>query len=359
MFYQLKIQFVKNLHSDFMVEIHPILGNDRHDNCVNNRGGKMKKNILFLSIFFLVFNSYCKEGVNKTTGFPPFITPNKDYYITRINGIPKINGDTYTLEVKGLVENPGKFRLDDLYSQPMKELPLTVECIGNSPNGPLLSTAVWKGFLLYDFLEALGLDERAVSVRYEGADGYFASHTLDQIKTNGVMVALYMNGVPIPPLHGYPVRILNPGYHGVKQPAWIVSIEVLDKVIKDYWEVRGWDCSPPMAVDSTIFFPKKKTSIKVNQPLRIGGAAFGGTRISKVEVTTDRGQTWKETSVVKRMDVDNIWVFWEIELIFPESGNFLVNVRATDIHGNTQQESDPDRYDGSNDWPVLKVKVKK
>lgn len=319
----------------------------------------MKKNILLICVLFLIFSLYCKEETNQTNGFPPFITPNEDYYVTRIDGVPKMDGDTYALEVKGLIKNPGKFRLDDLYSQPMKELPLTIECIGNSPNGPLLSTAVWKGFLLYDFLETLGLDERAVSVRYEGADGYFASHTLDQIKNNGVMVALYMNGVPIPPLHGYPVRILNPGYHGVKQPAWIVSIEVLDEVIKDYWEVRGWDCSPPMAVDSTIFFPKKKTSVKVNQPFMIGGAAFGGTRIAKVDVTTDNGGSWKEVKIVKKMDAYNVWVFWEIELVFPKKGKYTVNVRSTDIHGNTQQEKDPDRYDGTNDWPVLKVNVKK
>jgi DMSO/TMAO reductase YedYZ molybdopterin-dependent catalytic subunit len=318
----------------------------------------MKKTILILSVLFLVFNSFCIDETDISTDFPPFITPNDDYYITRIDGIPKIDGDTYSLEVKGLVKNPAKFNLDELYSLPMKELPLTVECIGNSPNGPLLSTAVWKGFLLYDFLEKLGLDERAASVRYEGADGYFASHTLAQIKNNGVLVALYMNGVPIPPMHGYPVRILNPGYHGVKQPAWIVSMEVLDEVDKDYWEVRGWDCSPPMAVDSTIFFPKKKTTAKVNQPLVMGGAAYGGTRIAKVEITTDKGKSWKEANIVKKMDADNVWIFWEAELIFPKKGKFTVNVRSTDIHGNVQQETDPDRYNGSNDWPVRKVNIK-
>lgn len=319
----------------------------------------MKKTISLLFLLFFGLCLFAKEETNTMTGFPPFYTPNKDYYITRIKGVPKIDRDTYTLEIKGLIKNPGKFRLDDLLSRQMKELPLTIECIGNSPNGPLLSTAVWKGFLLYDFLETLGLDGRAVSVRYEGADGYYASHTLDQVKNNGVMVALYMNGVPIPLVHGFPVRILNPGYHGVKQPAWILSIEVLDKIIPDYWEVRGWDCSPPMAVDSTIFFPKKKKSIKIKQPLRIGGAAFGGTRISKVEITTDRGKTWKEARIVKKIDADNVWVFWETELIFTETGNYIVNARATDMNGNTQQESDPDRYDGTNDWPVLKVKVNK
>jgi DMSO/TMAO reductase YedYZ molybdopterin-dependent catalytic subunit len=149
------------------------------------------------------------------------------------------------------------------------------------------------------------LDEDAGTVRYEGADGYYASHTLDQVKNNNVLIALYMNDVPIPQLHGFPARILNPGFHGVKQPAWITSIKVLDEAIEDYREVRGWDCSPPMAVDSTIFFPKKKAKVKINQPLRLGGAAFGGTRITKVEVTTDQGKTWREAEIIKKMDADH------------------------------------------------------
>lgn len=214
----------------------------------------MKKYFLiFVNILFLSTLNYAQE----LKDFPPFITPTADYYITRIGRVPKINPETYRLEVKGLVEASRSFSLQELYSQPMKELTLTVECIGNSPNGPLLSTAIWKGFLLYDFLESSRISEGAVVVRYEGKDGYFASHSLDQVKNNRVLVALYMNGKPIPPLHGFPARILNPGYHGVKQPAWITTIEVIGKSIEDYWEVRGWDCSPPMAVDSVIFFPKK------------------------------------------------------------------------------------------------------
>jgi DMSO/TMAO reductase YedYZ molybdopterin-dependent catalytic subunit len=316
----------------------------------------MKKYLfIFMIILFISSLIYTEELVD----FPPFITPISDYYITRIGKVPKIDPETYRLEVKGLVEYSRSFSLKELYSLTMNELTLTIECIGNSPNGALLSTAVWKGFLLYDFLESLKISEGALAVRYEGKDGYFASHSLDQVKKNNVLVALYMNGKPIPALHGFPARILNPGYHGVKQPAWITTIEVIGKSIKDYWEVRGWDCSPPMAVDSVIFFPKKSATVRKNQPLRIGGAAFGGTRIAKVEVTTDKGKTWKEARIVKKMDADHVWVFWETELLFSQRGKYTVNVRAADIHGNAQQEKDPDRYDGANDWPVLRVNVKK
>ena len=159
--------------------------------------------------------------------FPPFITPNKDYFVTRIGALPKIEPSSYRLEVKGLVRTPKKLTLQELYAMPMKELTLTVECIGNGAGGSLLSTAVWKGVPLQDILKSLGASETATGVRYEAADSYFASHTMAQVRDNGVIVALYMNGEPIPSLHGFPVRILNPGFYGVKQPAWITSIEVI------------------------------------------------------------------------------------------------------------------------------------
>ena len=290
--------------------------------------------------------------------FPDFVTSNEDYYITRIGGVPEIDASNYRLEVTGLVSTPRSFTLEELRALDLVELPLTVECIGNSPGGPLLSTAVWKGFKLYDLLVSLGLDERATGVRYDAADGYYASHTLEQIRDNGVFGALSMNGVSIPALHGFPLRILNPGYYGVKQPAWVIRITVIDRPMKDYWEDRRWDCSPPMEIDSVIFFPKKRVTVKAKEILRVGGAAFGGRRVARVDVTTDGGKTWQEARIVKKMDRDNVWVFWDVAVTFPKKGNYVLNSRATDIMGNVQKEEDPDNYDGTGDWPVLKVKVK-
>lgn len=290
-------------------------------------------------------------------GFPDFITANENYYVTRIGDVPTVDGGRYVLEVAGLVERPRSFTLKELYALELSELPLTVECIGNSPSGPLVSTAVWKGFPLSRLLESLGIKDGATGVRYEAADGYYASHTLDQVRDNSVFVALYMNGEPIPPLHGFPVRVLNPGYFGVKQPAWVSRIEVIGRPMRDYWEDRGWDCSPPMDVDSVVFRPGRSATVKAGEPLRITGAAFGGTRVAKVELTTDLGESWTEAQIVKSLDADNVWVFWQAELRFAEAGSYTVNVRATDIQGNSQRESDPWRYDGTNDWPVIRVNV--
>ena len=311
--------------------------------------------LLVLALGFTACTS--KKFAVKESGFPDFITSNENYYVTRIGDVPKIDASTYSLEVKGLVDRPGSFSLDELYAMEMIELPLTVECIGNSPSGPLVSTAVWKGFLLYELLQSLGVHQDATGVRYEAADGYYASHTMEQIRDNGILAALYMNGEPIPPLHGFPIRILNPGYFGVKQPAWVTSIEVIDMPMKDYWEDRGWDCSPPMDIDSIIFKPAGGAKVATGDALRISGAAFGGTRVAKVELTTDKGKSWTAAEIVERMDADNVWVFWEADLVFTQRGTYTVNVRATDIQGNAQLETDPDRYDGANDWPLIRVTV--
>jgi DMSO/TMAO reductase YedYZ molybdopterin-dependent catalytic subunit len=318
----------------------------------------MRKTVLGAALVLLVLLSCSSQNYAvRENGYPDFVTSAEDYYVTRIGEVPKIDAGSYRLEVRGLVERPSSFALEELYAMDLEELPLTVECIGNSPDGPLVSTAVWKGFRLLDLLQSLGIQEGATGVRYEAADGYYASHTLEQIRNNGVLVALYMNGQPIPPLHGFPVRILNPGYFGVKQPAWVTGIEVIDRPMKDYWEDRGWDCSPPMDIDSVVFTPGRTATVRAGEALRMTGAAFGGTRVARVEVTTDRGNSWTDAKIVRKMDADNVWVFWEAAIVFRSAGTYTVNVRATDIDGNRQQESDPDRYDGTNDWPMVRVEV--
>ena len=289
--------------------------------------------------------------------FPDFITSNDDYYVTRIGDLPILEAEDYELDVSGLVDAPRTFTLSELRALPQQEITLTVECIGRSVDGALLSTAVWGGFDLYAFLQTLGLQEGATGVRYVGDDGYYASHTMDQLQNNDLMGALTMNGEPIPALHGFPLRILNPGYYGVKQPAWVTSIEVTDMPASDYWEDRGWDCSPPMAADSTFFFPADGDVVSLDEPLLVGGAAFGGTRIASVEISLDGGVTWDEAEIVDGMDADDVWVFWQATVEHDGPGDLQIAARATDMSGLTQPFADDDRYDGNSSSPSIMVTV--
>ncbi len=289
--------------------------------------------------------------------FPDFYTKNEDYFVTRIGVVPSIDRNTYRLEITGLVDNPTSFTLDELQDLDLIDLPLTIECIGNGQNGKLVGTAIWRGFLLIDLLESLGLSENATGVKYLAADGYYASHTMEQIRENDVLGALYMNGVEIPPVQGFPLRILNPGYYGIKQPAWVTSIEVIDRPLEDYWEDRGWDTSPPIEIDSKIFFPESTTSLGLGQDLRVGGSAFGGTRVKLVEYTTDDGATWTNATIVQQIDADNVWVFWEINIDFSRVGQYVLQIRATDMNGNPQTKTDSSYLDGTSSWPMLVINV--
>jgi hypothetical protein len=290
-------------------------------------------------------------------GYPDFITKNEDYFITRIGDIPYIDSNNYRLNVWGQIDNPKEFTLSELRALNLTEVTLTTECIGNPLKGPLLSTAVWKGFLIYDLLDSLGLKTNATGVKYMAADEYYVSHTLEQLKNNGTIGALYMNGKVLPQVQGFPLRIVNPGAYGAKQPAWVIDIEVIDRPLSDFWDDRGWDTSPPMDVDSTIFFPEDNVYVDVGVPLDIGGAAFGGTRISKVEVTINGGMNWSQANIIQSVALDHVWVFWNISIIFEDYGIFTVNTKATDINNNTQPQDDPFRHDGFNSWPSLRVKV--
>jgi len=296
---------------------------------------------------------------NNATDFPDFITKNEDYFITRIGQVTYINPDTYSLNVWGQIDNPKTFSLSELQELDLVERVLTTECIGNPSNGPLISTAAWKGFLIYDFLVSLGLKASATGVKYRAADGYYVSHTIDQLRDNGTIGALYMNNYSLPPVQGFPLRIVNPGAFGAKQPAWVVEIEVMDRPLEDYWDDRGWDTSPPMGVDSKIFFPYHYSYVTANlgNTLRIGGAAFGGTRISEVEYKIEGVLNWTQATIVKSIDADHIWVFWEVNITFNEPGYYTFYTKATDIFNNTQPMTDPLRHDGDNSWPKLVIKV--
>ncbi len=293
----------------------------------------------------------------EVVSYPAFITANKDYYITRIGDVPQISADTFHLQITGLVDTPRSFSLHDLMSLPLVELPLTVSCIGNGPNGSLVSTAVWKGFRLYDLLVSLGLDSNATGVKYLCADGYYASHTMDQIKNNGVLGALFMNGDTLPPEHGFPLRFLNPGYYGAKNPAWVVSIEVSGQPVADYWGDRGWDVSPPIAVDSRIFFPTPGSYIAFGDTLFVGGASYGGRRIAKTEVSIDAGATWRQADIVQTMDADNVWTFWLAKLVNVPAGSLRIYARATDVGGLTQPQTDTNYANGFNAWSSVGVGI--
>ena len=289
--------------------------------------------------------------------FPSFITSIEDYFELSIGQIPNISGDSYELEISGAVNSPATFSLEELKKLEMTERTLTIECIENPAGGALLGNAAWKGFRLYDLIEDLGIKEGASAVKYICEDGYYTFNTLDELQNAGVIGALYMNDSPLPAKYGFPLRIIFPGYYGVRQPGWVVKIEVMESMEEDYWGRSGWKTDTAMAIDSRIFFPPRNARFSPGDSIKIGGAAFGSRRISAVDITIDQGQTWIPATITQNLDEDYVWVFWEVIVWPPNAGTLTIYSRATGQDGSIQPRDDKDIFDGTNAWPSLTISI--
>lgn len=289
--------------------------------------------------------------------YPDFITSKDNYFDTKIADVPIINATSYQLKISGAVDHPATFSLQELYGLSMYKKTLTIECIGNPANGSQIGTAEWRGFRVYDLLDGLGIKEEASTVKYISADGYFTYNTLDELKNSEVLGALYMNDEAIPPLYGFPLRMIFPGYYGVRQPGWIVEIQVLESGPEDFWSGSGWKSDSSMSIDSKIFFPKNKSDFAMGDSIIIGGTAFGARRISRIEITLDNGTTWITANIRQSLDQDYVWVFWEVSLPPQNSGTLTIRSRATALNGSVQPETDSKHLDGSNAWPTVSINV--
>ncbi|MFX1346983.1 MAG: molybdopterin-dependent oxidoreductase, partial [Promethearchaeota archaeon] len=140
--------------------------------------------LAFLVIGSITLINLNLNNVSNTTDsgdFPDFYTKTEDYYITRIGDVPIIDEQSYRLEITGCIENPTNYSLSELRALPLIEFPLTIECIGNPVWGSLISTVNWTGFNVYNLLSSLGIQSNATGVKYYAADGYYATHTMEQL----------------------------------------------------------------------------------------------------------------------------------------------------------------------------------
>ena len=158
-----------------------------------------------------------------------------------------------------------------------------------------MSNAVWKGIRLRDLLEKVKPKPEVKVVVFRCADGYHTAIPLEKAMREETLLAYEMNGEPLPTEHGFPVRLLNPGHYGTKNPKWIINIQ-LAKAHESYWEKRGWDPIASVKLATMIGTPSEGEEIPGGKTYTVSGAAFdagnhGG--IKKVEVSIDYGQTWE------------------------------------------------------------------
>ena len=279
------------------------------------------------------------------------ITPTYLFYRIDINPIvPEVAVNSWNLQVKGMVDNPLKLSYEEIRSMPAIEEFVTLECISNKIGGDLTGTALWKGVPLKDILQKAKIASSVKYIVFRCSDGYDVGIPLDKGLMEETILAYEMNLAPLTSKHGFPLRAIVPGLYGMMNPKWITEIELVDKVYEGYWQRNGWTNIAEYNTGSSIVIPGQApirhrfrgldeipSSYSSNGRVPIAGIAFGGNRgISKVEVSTDGGKTWK-TAKIKEPLSQYTWVLWTAGVIPKERvGNYKIVVRATDKKGQVQ-----------------------
>jgi len=286
----------------------------------------------------------------------PEITPTDSFYITTKNFIdPTVDGNSWTLTFKGLVDNPYTVNLKDIMAMPAITRAETLACISNPIGGSLIGNANWKGVDFAAMLQKAKPQSSAVDVIVRAADGYEDSFPIDVALNNQVVLAYEMNGQSLVTKHGYPTRLLVPNIYGMKNCKWLTEVELTNQDFMGYWESQGWDDVAHYQIQSRIDYPN--TDQIDAKPLYIGGIAFAGNRgIKRVEVTTDGGNTWAHAQLRPAMGPFT-WVQWTFPWE-PKTGVYTLQVRATDGTGAVQIAQEQDTYpSGATGYHTVQVRV--
>src|SRR6266567_2065889 len=269
------------------------------------------------------------------------ITPNNQFYCVTKNVVdPRVDGGLWHLEVTGLVRRPHTYRLLDFKSMEMIDQETTLMCISNGLDAGLMSNAVWRGIPMADLLEAASPFPGAERVRLHGVDNYTDTVPFQKAMTPTTLIAFMMNGMELPDRHGFPARAIVPGYFGEKHVKWLTRIEVTKATAKGFYETQGWGPNFIVPTRSRIDIPYNESWIKVADAAKgipVKGVAFGGDRgISRVEFSSDDGESWDEAKI-DYPGTKLSWALWSFNWEPDEADDYTFVVRATDGEGNVQQ----------------------
>lgn len=303
----------------------------------------------------------------------PFLTPNEHFYVrSHLPMPPSIDPRTWTLEVDGEVSTPLRLTMDELQRMPTTSLTVTLECAGNGRaffDPPVagiqwqkgaVGTARWTGVRLRDVLRRAGVKDTGAFVTMNGGDlplgtmpDFVRQVPIAKAMHADTLIAWEMNGRPLPPAHGFPLRAIVPGWEGAYAVKWLAAVRVLDRPFDGFWVSTAYRyptrvVAPGMAVDAKDMAPLTGLVVKslITAPLDgarvppgrvgVGGWAWAGERdIAKVEVSTDRGATW-QTATLTGDRAAYTWRRFEYAFQAAKAESILVLSRATDTAGQTQ-----------------------
>lgn len=264
------------------------------------------------------------------------ITPTDSFYIQSFDVTPEVKVDAWSLTIDGLVETPLTLSLSDIQALPSVEIMRTLECIGNPVGGPQIGNTVWTGTYLKPLLDQAAIKPTASHIKFTAADQYQTAVALHYLNDEHSFLAYAMNGEPLTPDHGYPLRVFFAGSYGQKMPKWVTRLELIDKDFRGYWEEQGWSNTAQVQTNSIIKQPKGGPYAAALIP--IWGVAYAGSRrIVKVEVKIDEGD-WQTAKLLTGPSAE-VWTQWSLDWTPTHAEEYKIQVRATDDTGYTQTVS--------------------
>ncbi len=294
------------------------------------------------------------------SGSARFITSNRDFYrIDTALTLPRVAARDWRLRIHGLVDETVEFTFADIRDRRLIERPVTLACVSNEVGGGLISNANWIGVPLRDLLLEAGVKPGADQLFSTSVDGFTAGTPVDALMDpdRGAMLAIGMNGEPLPQEHGFPARMVVPGLYGyVSATKWVADMELTTFADKQgYWIPRGWSAKAPIKTQSRIDTPRDGFLLG-RGPNTIAGTAWAQTiGIRGVEVRVDDGE-WQQAELSTEVGLDT-WRMWRVTVDL-RPGERTIQVRATDNLGYTQTAAEaPPAPDGATGWHTVHVTV--
>jgi DMSO/TMAO reductase YedYZ molybdopterin-dependent catalytic subunit len=293
-------------------------------------------------------------------GLSSYVTPNDDFYrIDTALQAPMVDPDTWSLRITGMVENPIQINYAELTAKPLVEHMTTLTCVSNEIGGDLAGNALWLGYPIRELVAEAKPLAGADMVLSKSHDGWTASTPLTALTDpkREAILAIGMNGEPLPIEHGFPVRMVVPGLYGyVSATKWVTSLKVTMYAKEQaYWTPLGWSPKAPIKLASRIDVPRKST-VDAGTVVVAGVAWAQHTGVSAVEIQVDQNG-WRPAQLAETVGHDT-WRQWKYE--WPATpGTHRLTVRATDANGMLQTAAEaPPMPNGATGYHSIQVKVR-
>ena len=292
-------------------------------------------------------------------GLTPFMTSNASFYRVDTDLVlPQVSPETWTLTIDGMVDRPVELTFAELLKMPLTEADITLVCVSNQVGGTYNGNATWLGVPLAGLLRRAGVRAGADQVLSAATDGMTISTPVAAIMDGrNALLAVGMNGQPLPVAHGFPARMIVPGLYGyVSATKWVTKLTLTTFARqKAYWTQRGYSAQAPIKTESRIDVPKPLSQVKAGR-ITVAGVAWAPAKgIAKVEVSADNGP-WQKATLAASGGIDTWrqWMWgWDAR-----PGLHNLRVRATDNSGATQT---PQRAypvpNGASGWDSVVVTV--